>query len=153
MNNIKQQVVSQVVAGLKKLTGKDYSQQVDQMITEELRLLLEIARLTSNPEALKKMNQAVVYHREQSAVFFSTVLRNQRIAHAIRNNLNRYFDAWCKLWYCHNYMIANRVKMKRFFQQNLGVDVPVDMLHTNLEYEAFKRNTPTKPLAPRQEGG
>lgn len=151
--NLRTKAISQLVLGLKAKTGQDYSQQVTQMIDEEMNLLYEIARLIPNQQAVQSVIPRLSVHRDASARFFASVLKNNRLGYAIQNNLNKYFDSWLRLIYAHKYLLANRLKLEDFFLKNLQVAVPLTQLHIAVENDALKRNTPTKPLTPRQEGG
>lgn len=151
--NLRTKAISQLVLGLKTKTGQDYSQQVTQIVGEELNLLYEIARLIPNQVEVQMVIPRLCAHRDASARFFASVLKNNKLGYAVQNNLNKYFDSWLRLIYAHKYLLANRLKLEGFFLKNLLVEVPLTQLHIAVETDALKRNTPTKPLTPRQEGG
>jgi len=137
-------------AGLLKTTGQDFSETVNQLVDEEVRLLVGAAMRIHDPEAMKPMMNAILMHRERVAKFFGSALKNGKFEHATRNMWTKFWNAWLQILSAKSFVTYNRTKLAKFFRDNLGVEVPVLGLQAEVEKLIFgqKPASGAEPLKP-----
>ena len=97
IDKLKSDAVKAISGGIFNITKMDLTQQVTKMVNDEVALLVEISQRANDQNALNEIGKKIYFLREGSARFFSSVLKNKKLYHAVNNMYAKYFSAWLQL--------------------------------------------------------
>lgn len=135
-------------AAIKKRTGIDYGSVISQMVDEEVRILIETARVSEHPGLVSQMAKPAFFHGERVAAIFGAATKNGKASHAFRRLWDKYWSAWAQMVVAKAFIMKDRARLEEFLAANFGECKSPFAMHATIERMVFGHEPKPAAQAP-----
>jgi len=144
-------------AAIRKRTGTDYGALIAQLVDEEVRILVETARVSERPDLVSALAKPSFFHGERVAAIFGSATKNGKASHAFRRLWEKHWAAWAQMMVAKAAIMRNRAKMDELLKANFGECAAPFALHAAIEKMIFGHepfgHEPATPAPPQAVKG
>lgn len=124
-------------AAIRKRTGADYGSVIAGMVDEEVRILLETARVSERPDLVSALAKPAFFHGERVAAVFGAATKNGKAARAFKRLWDKYWSAWAQMMVAKAFIMKDRARIEELLAANFGGCVSPFAMHAVIEKMVF----------------